>query len=282
MKSTNILFPSLVLGIAGGFVFSGCVEQKQSPTAEIDTLKKDTTVYLQAGKETPSCKISISYAYLKPASDKDSVSLLINSEIQKEAFGQQYAALSPEAFVTTLTNDFIQNYHTDVKDLFEADMHNGMKAEDVPAWYNYEYQISTTLEAGLDSSVWNYSAVNFQYTGGAHPNTYAKYLNFDAKTGKVLTADEVFSKEGHAKICSLILKELIKETNKKMETDTITSVEGLQSVGILLDTDIYIPENFLLGKDGVTFYYNRYEIAPYSAGDFSLTVPYDEISAYLK
>lgn len=40
MKSTNILFPSLVLGIAGGFVFSGCVEQKQSPTAEIDTLKK--------------------------------------------------------------------------------------------------------------------------------------------------------------------------------------------------------------------------------------------------
>ena len=87
MKSTNILFPSLVLGIAGGFVFSGCVEQKQSPTAEIDTLKKDTTVYLQAGKETPSCKIGISYAYLKPASDKDSVSLLIDSEIQKEAFG---------------------------------------------------------------------------------------------------------------------------------------------------------------------------------------------------
>ena len=86
MKSTNILFPSLVLGIAGGFVFSGCVEQKQSPTAEIDTLKKDTTVYLQAGKETPSCKINISYAYLKPASDKDSVSLLIDSEIQKEAF----------------------------------------------------------------------------------------------------------------------------------------------------------------------------------------------------
>lgn len=67
-----------------------------------------------------------------------------------------------------------------------------------------------------------------------------------------------------------------------METDTITSVEGLQSVGILLDTDIYIPENFLLDKNGVTFYYNRYEIAPYAAGDFSLTVPYDEISAYLK
>ena len=38
----------------------------------------------------------------------------------------------------------------------------------------------------------------------------------------------------------------------------------------------------MLGKDGVTFYYNRYEIAPYSAGDFSLTVPYDDINVYLK
>lgn len=101
--------------------------------------------------------------------------------------------------MATLTNDFIQNYHTDVKELFEADMHNGMKAEDVPAWYNYEYQISTTLEAGRDSNVWNYTAVNFQYTGGAHPNTYAKYLNFDAKTGKKLTADEVFAKTAKLK-----------------------------------------------------------------------------------
>lgn len=73
-----------------------------------------------------------------------------------------------------------------------------------------------------------------------------------------------------------------KGSQQKMETDTISSIEGLQSVGILLDTDIYIPENFMLGKDGVTFYYNRYEIAPYSAGDFSLTVPYDDINVYLK
>ena len=104
----------------------------------------------------------------------------------------------------------------------------------------------------------------------------------NAQTGKLITADDVFRKEDNAKICSLIMKELIKEVNKKMETDTISSIEGLQSVGILLDTDIYIPENFMLGKDGVTFYYNRYEIAPYSAGDFSLTVPYDDINVYLK
>ncbi|MFR4739052.1 DUF3298 domain-containing protein [Phocaeicola coprocola] len=282
MKSTRILLPSLIFGIAGGFALTGCIEQKQTAAAEPGMLQKDTTVYLQEGKETPSCKISISYAYLKPASEKDSISRLINEKIQEEAFGKQYVKLTPEGLVSALANDFIKNYNTDVKELFEADMHNGMKAEDVPAWYNYEYQIKTALEAGKDSTVWNYSVVNFQYTGGAHPNTLAKYMNINAQTGKLITADDVFRKEDNAKICSLIMKELIKEVNKKMETDTISSIEGLQSVGILLDTDIYIPENFMLGKDGVTFYYNRYEIAPYSAGDFSLTVPYDDINVYLK
>ena len=226
MKSTRILLPSLIFGIAGGFALTGCIEQKQTAAAEPDMLQKDTTVYLQEGKETPSCKISISYAYLKPASEKDSISRLINEKIQEEAFGKQYVKLTPEGLVSALANDFIKNYNTDVKELFEADMHNGMKAEDVPAWYNYEYQIKTALEAGKDSTVWNYSVVNFQYTGGAHPNTLAKYMNINAQTGKLITADDVFRKEDNAKICSLIMKELIKEVNKKMETDTISPKQG--------------------------------------------------------
>ena len=77
-----------------------------------------------------------------------------------------------------------------------------MKAEDVPAWYNYEYQIKTALEAGKDSTVWNYSVVNFQYTGGAHPNTLAKYMNINAQTGKLLllmmySARKIMQKSAH-------------------------------------------------------------------------------------
>ena len=84
MKSTRILLPSLIFGIAGGFALTGCIEQKQTAAAEPDMLQKDTTVYLQEGKETPSCKISISYAYLKPASEKDSISRLINEKYKKK------------------------------------------------------------------------------------------------------------------------------------------------------------------------------------------------------
>ena len=123
---------------------------------------------------------------------------------------------------------------------------------------------------------------DFQYTGGAHPNTTITCLNINQETGKILKEDDVFNEKDTASICKLIMNELIKEVNQRMDTDTITSLDGLQSMGILLDTYLYIPSNFLLEKEGVTFYYNRYEIAPYSAGDFRLTVNYDDIQSYLK
>ena len=78
------------------------------------------------------------------------------------------------------------------------------------------------------------------------------------------------------------MNELIKETNRRLNTDTITSLDGLQEQGILLDTYLYIPSNFLLEKEGVTLYYNHYEIATYSAGVFSLQVNYDDIQPYMK
>ena len=130
--------------------------------------------------------------------------------------------------------------------------------------------------------VWNYTVTDFQYTGGAHPNTTITCLNINQETGKILKEDDVFNEKDTASICKLIMNELIKEVNQRMDTDTITSLDGLQSMGILLDTYLYIPSNFLLEKEGVTFYYNRYEIAPYSAGDFRLTVNYDDIQSYLK
>ena len=49
---------------------------------------------------------------------------------------------------------------------------------------------------------------------------------------------------------------------------------------LLNDGGLFVPDNFLLKKDHVVFVYNRYDIAPYSAGDFVLTVSNDELQPY--
>lgn len=264
-----------------GTLLSGCIQPDAKTAPKVESLQADTTVYLKEGMNNPNCQINLSLSYLQPASETDSLSLKINAAIQEAAFGKSYESLPAGEVAATLQKEYTDNYLTDVKQLFDADMHNGMKPEDIPQWYNYQYEISSSLQMGKDS-IWNYGITYFSNTGGAHPNTQKKYFNINSTTGEMITAGQVFNPKHEKEICDLILKQLIYEMNQRMNTDTITSVAGLNEFGILLDSSLYIPENFLLEKEGVMFYYNRYEIAPYSAGDFSLTVPYEQINAYLK
>ena len=45
--------------------------------------------------------------------------------------------------------------------------------------------------------------------------------------------------------------------------------------------NIYVPENFILGSDAITFIYNPDEIAPYSLGSIELTIAYTAIEKIL-
>ena len=53
-------------------------------------------------------------------------------------------------------------------------------------------------------------------------------------------------------------------------------------MGFLQHTNMFIPDNFLLSKRGMLFLFNRYDIAPYSAGEIVIEVPYEEIGHLLK
>lgn len=269
MFSTMMLPGCIGNGTAGGNEVS------------VDSIPMDTTVYLdEANTESPKCQIKINFKYLKSADKNDSLTQVIN-QVLEDAFSSAHAgAASPQAFVSSIKESLAGDYLKDVQGSYHTDLKNGMKPDEIPNWYNYEYEINSELQEGKDS-IWNYAVTTFQYTGGAHPNTWAQWVNIDAANGKKLDKSEVFAKGAEEDICRLILDKLLAEANKKLETDTLTCVEGLQAVGILLDTDLYVPDNFLLEKEGVTFLYNTYDIAPYYMGRFQLTVPYEEINTYL-
>lgn len=277
------LFPSVVCGLFSTMMLSGCIGNGTAGGNEVsvDSIPMDTTVYLDAANtESPKCQIKINFKYLKSTDKNDSLTQVIN-QVLEDAFSSAHAgAASPQAFVSSIKESLAGDYLKDVQGSYQTDLKNGMKPDEIPNWYNYEYEINSELQEGKDS-IWNYAVTTFQYTGGAHPNTWAQWVNIDAANGKKLDKSEVFAKGTEEDICRLILDKLLAEANKKLETDTLTCVEGLQAVGILLDTDLYVPDNFLLEKEGVTFLYNTYDIAPYYMGRFQLTLPYEEINTYL-
>lgn len=281
MERMKFLFTVAVTFSAFGLLLQGCISKaSHTSQSEIHSIKADTTVYLTEEENSPTCKISMDFNYIKSSNPADSITNLINAELMNCVSENKHTLLSPDAFVKEIVSGYITDYKSSLAELYEADKHNIKDSEELPGWYNYEYDIDTEATFSM-VNILNYCVTTFQNTGGAHPNTFLKWININMNTGKILTKDDVFISGKENEICQLILKQLIGETNKRMETDAMHTAEDLQEYGILLDSELYIPDYFRIENDGITFLYNRYDIAPYSMGDFQLTVPYTEIKPYL-
>ena len=227
---------------------------------------------------SPYCDFAIDFSYLN---ETDSIAILMNRAIQSEFLGDDYATLEPEAAVDSFKNAYLKAYTDEVGKLFEIERQNASSEDEIPAWFNQTYSLVTFVEEGHGGII-NATANYFVDMGGAHPNQWSRWLNFDFVTGRLFEKEEVFHLEATADIESLLLDKLIRMQAKEHPDMEVKSLEDLQNMGFLQHTNMFIPDNFLLSKRGMLFLFNRYDIAPYSAGEIVIEVPYGEIGHYLK
>ena len=90
---------------------------------------------------------------------------------------------------------------------------------------------------------------------------------------------------------TFIIKHIFKE-NAKDEIDNILDLKlrklnGLNSEESLREAGFFVDkmewsENFFINNQGIGFFYNVYEIAPYASGTTELFIPFTEITEFLK
>ena len=227
---------------------------------------------------SPYCDFAIDFTYLD---EVDSVAVRMNRSIQREFLGDDYATLIPVAAVDSFRNAYLADYRNEVGAIFEKERANASSEEEIPAWFSQTYSLVTFVEEG-QGGVINATANYFVDMGGAHPHQWSQWLNFDFVTGRILEKDEVFHLEASADIEAMLLDKLIRMQAEEHPDTQVNSLEDLQNMGFLQHTNMFIPDNFLLSKRGLLFLFNRYDIAPYSAGEIVIEVPYGEIGHYLK
>lgn len=227
---------------------------------------------------SPYCDFAIDFTYLD---EVDSVAVRMNRSIQREFLGDDYATLTPVAAVDSFRNAYLADYRNEVGAIFEKERANASSEEEIPAWFSQTYSLVTFVEEG-QGGVINATANYFVDMGGAHPHQWSQWLNFDFVTGRILEKDEVFHLEASADIEAMLLDKLIRMQAEEHPDTQVNSLEDLQNMGFLQHTNMFIPDNFLLSKRGLLFLFNRYDIAPYSAGEIVIEVPYEEIGHYLK
>jgi hypothetical protein len=113
------------------------------------------------------------------------------------------------------------------------------------------------------------------YTGGANTLTELGYITLDKQTGDTLRLTDFISQKSLAKFIRLA------ETCFR-KTFAINPQQSLNEKGFQFPNDSFIlPENYLLTNEGLSFYYNKYEIAPGSFGLLSFSIPASQLAPLL-
>jgi hypothetical protein len=150
---------------------------------------------------------------------------------------------------------FEQMYEQDRKDIPEIAM-------------GYSTQISCAVSY-LNKKVATVQMEGYSFTGGAHGNPFGSITSYDLKNnGKPLG-----------------IKDFVQDTNAVrplLETAYKIS-KGLKASDPLTDvtypemTQLPMPANVGVAAEGIRFYYNAYEVAPYAVGPADIVLPWETL-----
>ncbi len=116
----------------------------------------------------------------------------------------------------------------------------------------------------------------YGFSGEAHPFSGARYIVLDIQTGKVLSLSDLLN-PGYEAALNVAGEQAFREARNLPEA------ASLDEQGFVFDNNVFVLNtNFGVTKDGLTFYFNSYEIAPYAMGSTELTIPYEDIRALIR
>ncbi len=104
----------------------------------------------------------------------------------------------------------------------------------------------------------------YEFFGGAHGLNWIKYYNIDVNQNRLLTITDIFKD-------TTSLPDMI---YKKLSSKNI--------VLFVTKYSTHISKNFYIRGSQITFVYNPYEVAPYTAGIVEVSFKFKEIKPYLR
>ncbi|MCX6244133.1 MAG: DUF3298 domain-containing protein [Bacteroidetes bacterium] len=114
---------------------------------------------------------------------------------------------------------------------------------------------------------------HYAFTGGAHGLQTRQFSVVSLWTGREIGLKDVFRENSEIRLSELL-------TDKIHVMNHIPTSQSLKDAGFFTDT-IKPGENFYLTREGVGFYYNQYDIAPYASGTIDLFIPFAELKELL-
>lgn len=204
----------------------------------------------------------------------------INLSILETAMGNDYFPLDT-ALTGRAAIDYYCSHMREVRAASQSMAYEAGGLSDMSLMEEEEMPWSISIKANptlQTKKLLSYAVASEMYMGGAHGMHTVFYNHYDCATGVMLTIDSLFvwNKENH-----LAIEKLIYEGLQRMcETDTL-GVFHMDDFTFTPD-GTHMIDNYLINNESVTFYFNPYDIAPYSMGGISVEIPSYELYDYLR
>ena len=255
---TKYILPSLLL-FSLVALFISCGEEGKSSLNENLTYEM-----IKYHKVSSGCDITKNENCAEIKIEFPKVTFLTNKIVEEkinnsitELFSQDILGSTESSDFEVLMNGFIQDY-----ELFKEEFPDASQA----------WTVERTGEAKLNkANIFSIDYTEYAFTGGAHPNTFVSFKNFNLNSGEEITFDELFSLEKQQELTKIAEQKFRKL--KQMSPD-----DDLGSAGFWFENNEFsLNDNFLITEKGLVFYYNNYEITAYAFGPTELEIPYTKI-----
>lgn len=266
MKKQTVSLLVLMLATSGFFFSCGNIMNKNTGTLEFDSIQVNETAHLFGDTAKPACNLVINFAYAVQSSDvklKDS----LNTFFLSACFGDKYMTMAPEEAVKKYTEKYVNDYLKDLEPMYQKDEQEKEDNATMGAWYSYYKGIEGHVQLYIKDLL-IYRVDYNEYTGGAHGIYSSTFLNMDLRTLSPIRLEDLFVSEYEEALTDLLWNQL-------MADNKVATHQELEDMGYATTGDLKPTENFYLSKEGITFYYNVYEIAPYVMGPIKITLPYE-------
>lgn len=255
---------TLFLGAFAAVCLVACSNTGNNGNAD-NTVKTDSVKYEQNGK---GIEISI-----KADFPEQNTSALYNSiaEYISEQLGGTYTGSLEHS------DSIVDFYGQAQQDSMKKEQKDFGGPDDMA--FSYSYEIKKDNET---AEYVTFTTFSDTYLGGAHGSHYASGATFRKSDGRKFGFDMLRNTDSEA--FHTLLKDGLKDYFKELTSGKNMSDDQLKDLLMTEASVDWLPLPVTppyLTKDGVTFVYQNYEIAPYAAGMPTFTVPYSKIKPFL-
>lgn len=221
-----------------------------------ETYVDDLVVPLEEGS-SDSLFFSVSLEYVVTGMKVEARQAL-NSTIISQAFDMEDGGGSLEEVAIRYRENLIDEYMNE----------NAVLEGGVRSW---EDHLTGSFQARYKG--WkNYLVSYYSFRGGAHGIQTLSHIVFDAKTGLQVSEADLFAPGYEAPVAQLIRAAI--QASMEKEDPELLQLVNLEEV---------VPNgNFALYEEGIEWLYQPYEVGPYALGIVSATIPWNQLTPYLK